>query len=215
MGNRKTPLETGEYYHVFNRGVDKRQIFMDGSDTARFFRCMQVFNSISPIGSLLEFNTANSDLKEEGERLVAIVAFCLNPNHYHFILRQEVDGGISEFMKRLSGGYTMYFNEKYKRSGSLFQGRFKSKHIGTDEYLKHLSAYVNLNYQVHKFGGSTSKLTKSSWKEYSEGGIGICDKSIILDQFSNNKSSYKEFALEALEQIKENKEDVRSIEFGG
>ena len=210
MGNRLIPLENGEYYHIYNRGVDKRQVFMDKYDVLRFLKCMQVFNTVSPIGSLNKSELPKY-FDEDKASLVNIVAYCLNPNHYHFILEQVADGGISEFMKRLSGGYTWYFNNKYERTGALFGGRFKSVHVDSDVYLKHLSAYVNLNFKVHKLSGSTAKLVKSSWEEYSKDKKGICHKSIVLDQF-NSKADYKAFAESAIAEIQKNREELKAIE---
>lgn len=215
MGTRKISFANGEVYHVFNRGVDKRIIFTDRYDMDRFFKSIIEFNVIDPIGSLYE----NSFLELGGEtaklsgKLVNIVAYCLNFNHYHFILEQLVDGGISEFMKRL-GGYTWYFNNKYERSGSLFQGVFKSVHIDSNEYLLHVSAYVNLNDRVHQLGGFTAKLveSKSSWGEYMDKKInGICEKGIILEQF-NNVHDYEKFALLSLESILQKKEELRDLD---
>ena len=110
-------------------------------------------------------------------------------------------------MHRLGTGYTMYFNEKYKRSGSLFQGVFKATHIDSNEYLLHVSAYVNLNNKTHQLGGEASKLVKSSWSEYIDKdarGIGICEKDIILGQFKSSEK-YKRFALSSLDSIIERK----------
>src|SRR4051812_33091994 len=132
---RKTDLVTGEHYHIYNRGVDKRSIFEDRQDLERFYQSIKEFNSLEPIGSIFE----NSFEKERNtKKLVDIVCYCLNHNHFHFILRQRSENGISEFMKRL-GGYTWYFNNRHKRSGALFQGVFKSSHIDSDEYLLHAS----------------------------------------------------------------------------
>ena len=117
------------------------------------------------------------------------------------ILEQLVEGGISEFMKRLGGGYTGYFNQKHDRNGSLFQGVFKDVHIDSNEYLLHVSAYVNLNDRVHQLGGETPKLVKSlsSWEEFTDNKVkGVCEKDIILEQFKNI-DKYKKFALSSLE----------------
>jgi len=211
MSQRKTAFVEGEYYHIYNRGVDKRNIFSNEDDVDRFFQSMIEFNVIEPIGSIYEnsFNKqlggSTSKLKEEDGELVDFVAYCLNANHYHFLVMQTADRGIEKFMHRLSTGYTMYFNEKEKRNGSLFQGRFKAVHIDSNEYLLHLSAYVNLNDRVHQLGGSTSKLveSRSSWEEYTEKGKmadGICEKEIILEQFKN-VNEYKKFALSSLDDI--------------
>jgi len=155
------------------------------------------FNRIKPVGSLYELSfDPNKD--EDCPKLVEFICYCLNPNHFHFILRQIAPKGISLFMKRLLGGYTMYFNEKEKRSGALFQGLFKSKLIIDNDYLLHTSAYVNLNNRVHQLGGLISKLVRSSWNEYRMGKSGLCEKGIILGQFKNPKE-YEKFALGSLE----------------
>lgn len=214
MGTRKTSFANGEYYHVFNRGVDKRIIFSDKHDMDRFFRSLIEFNVVDPIGSLYE----NSRRERGGEtatlsgKLVNIIAYCLNPNHYHLILEQLVEGGISEFMKRI-GGYTWYFNNKYERSGSLFQGVFKSVHINSNEYLLHVSSYTNLNDRVHKLDGLGSMLvpSRSSWGEYTEGVKGICEKEIILDQF-RSVDEYKKFALSSLESILQRRNESKDLD---
>ncbi len=223
MTNRKTPFVTGEYYHLYNRGIDKRSIFSDQKDLNRFFQSMIEFNVSEPIGSIYEnsfikksqLGGSTSKLRKGSQKLVDFVAFCLNPNHFHFIVMQSSEKGIEKFMHRLGTGYTMYFNEKEKRSGALFQGRFKSVHVGTNEYLLHLSAYVNLNNKVHQLGGLTSKLagSRSSWGEYIDKNTkGICEKKIILDQFNNNIDEYKKFSLSSLEMIRKRKEDMKDLE---
>src|ERR1700686_1992234 len=139
MPSRKVNLVEGEYYHIYNRGVDKRNIFSDKSDLQRFLQSMKEFNTLDPIGSLYENSfikkkELRGELGGSSSKLVQFVAFCLNPNHYHFILTPLAEKGIEKFMQRLGTGYTMYFNEKNKRSGSLFQGKFKSKHINSNAY---------------------------------------------------------------------------------
>ncbi len=205
---RKTKLVTGEFYHIYNRGVDKRSIFKKDNDLARFFQCLDEFNSEKPIGSLFEFSFVKEKIKHKNLKLVNIICYCLNPNHYHLVLEQHVDNGISEFMKRLNGGYTNYFNAKYKRSGALFQGKFKANHIDSNEYLLHVSCYVNLNNQVHKL--KTNSFL-SSWSEYID--IiqkGLCKKDIILNQF-DTKKEYKTFAEESLNNISERKELLKEL----
>jgi len=208
---RKVPLVNGEYYHVYNRGVEKINIFRDINDLNRFHKCMLEFNREEPIGSLyLKAQQSRSGPTAKNVApLVEIVAYCLNPNHYHFILKQLVDGGISEFIKRIAGGYTGYINEKYDRTGVLFQGKFKSIHIDSDPYLLHLSAYVNLNDRVHKIPSDDKHLTKSSWGEYMGKPVKIvCGdaKQIILGRF-NDPSEYKKVAEESLQGILERRYD--------
>ncbi|MCI0619523.1 transposase [Candidatus Wolfebacteria bacterium] len=205
---RKVPLATGEYYHVFNRGVDKRQIVMDQPDSERFLESLRYFNTLNPIGSIYEYSfnkknrNADVQLGNRIPKLVEIVAYCANPNHYHLILKQVASRGISKFMQRLGIGYTNYFNERHKRSGALFQGKFKAVHIETNEQLLHVSAYVNLNDRVHpKFSGRTSQLVCSSWGEY-RGRIpeGFCGKEIILEQF-RSRPDYVRFAESTIKGI--------------
>jgi putative transposase len=208
---RKTKLVEGEIYHVFNRGVDKRIIFSDQKDSERFFLSMQVFNCVEPVGSLHEERFRKDKIKKP---LVNFIAYNLLPNHFHFLLEQVAPNGISEFMKRLLGGYTWYYNKKHKRSGSLFQGTFKSSHINSNEYLLHASVYVNLNDRV-PLGGLTAKWGKSSWEEYVVGkktNESICTKkNIVLEQF-RSKKEYKKFALSSLEDIRLNKEKCKELE---
>ena len=213
---RKKPFVNKEYYHIFNRGVDKRKVFLDNNDLNRFLQSMDEFNSVTPIGSIYEnsFNKNRIKLghsmskfesgkKKEKDKLVNFVCYCINPNHYHFLLEQAVDNGIEKFMQRLGNGYTKFFNNKYLRSGSLFQGRYKSVHVDSNEYLLHLSVYINLNDRVHQLGHSMSK---SSWGEYIGGNnYSFCDKDIVLDQF-NKTEDYEVFANDSLKPIMQKKE---------
>src|SRR3989344_2749333 len=219
---RKTPFVIGEYYHVYNRGVDKRNVFSDRADLARFFLSMKEFNTLKPIGSIYERMLEDRNLGEnenakkvrfghpmsKSEKLVNFVCYCLNPNHYHFILEPLVDHGIEKFMQRLGNGYTKYFNTRYKRTGVLFQGKFRSIHIDSNEYLLHLSAYVNLN---NRFGKEIPELSKSSWDEYIKNQPkNFCGKDIVLVQF-DSPQLYKEFAESSLEDILRNKEQDKEL----
>lgn len=202
---RKISFTNNQFYHIFNRGVDKRKVFTNRQDFNRFFQGMDEFNVIEPIGSLYanSYNKLRCRTPKSPPKLVNFICYCLNPNHFHFILEQIVDNGISEFMKRLGGGYTNYFNLKNERSGVLFQGKFKAVHIDLNEYLLHVSAYVNLNNKIHGFENSASK---SSWKEYVEKSkFEFCKKDIILKQFKN-PLKYKRFAEESLKDIKTRRE---------
>ncbi len=216
MTTRRVPLATEEYYHVYNRGVDKREIFHDRYDADRFFRSMAAFNTVDPVGSLRNVDLERKNSGETAvnhEPLVEIIAYCLNPNHFHLLLKQKVDGGVSEFMKRLSGGYTWYFNNKYDRSGALLQGRFKSSHIDVNEYFLHVSVYVNLNFRVHKYRDKALENIRSSWDEY----MGtcapqnvICTKDSILGQFKSMKA-YADFAEKSLVGICERKKLAQEL----
>lgn len=151
MGLRRTPLVAGEYYHIYNRGIDKKKIFLDKGDHFHFLKLLYICNSKKSIKlRKIEKNF------ERGETIVDIGAYCLMPNHFHLLCHEKTENGISVFMKKLLTAYAMYFNKKYERSGILFQGRFKSEHASTDKYLKYLYAYIHLN---------PAKLKESKWRE--------------------------------------------------
>ena len=137
----------GEFYHIYNRGTDKRLIFKDNIDRNRFISLLYLCNSQSAIHRS-NFNT--SSLNEllnipREEPLVDIGAYCIMSNHFHLLVHERIENGISLFMQKLSTAYTMYFNKRYERSGALFQGRFKAKHLDSDNYLKYIFAYIHLN----------------------------------------------------------------------
>lgn len=206
---RNIRFANGEFYHIYNRGVDKRPIFLDQYDLDRFLQSMREFNSQNPIGSLFENSFRDkTQLGNRVAKLVDIVAYCLNPNHYHLILMQRLENGISEFMHRLGTGHTQSFNIKYKRSGVLFQGKFKALHIDSNEYLLYLSAYVNLNNKAHQI---KNKMIKSSWDEYIDGNNNMCAKDIILKQF-DTPSEYKNFAESSLQDILGHKKLYKELE---
>jgi len=209
---RKHPFVVGEYYHVYNRGTDKRDIFVDQKDLSRFWESLFDFNQIEPIGSVYEFSFRKKILEKNKKTkpLVEFIAYCLNPNHFHFLVTPLQEKGIEKFMQRLGNGYTKYFNNKYKRSGVLFQGKFKSKLIDSNEYLLHLSAYINGN---DKLGHPMSKLSKSSLVEFLDktSVIKLCNTDIVLEQF-RNKKEYENFVIESLKDIELRKEMMKDLE---
>ncbi|MDD5489785.1 MAG: transposase, partial [Candidatus Moranbacteria bacterium] len=136
---RKIKFANGEYYHIFNRGVDKRKIFLEEKDYQRFLLSLNLLNDEED-GLLLQWRDymrckekSASPFQKLGFRnrkfLIDIVAYCLNPNHYHLLVKQRTGKGIEKFMHKLGTSFTKYFNEKYKRSGALLQGKFKAVHI--------------------------------------------------------------------------------------
>lgn len=181
MSQRKYNFVPGEFYHIYNRGTDKRPIFLDESDYQRFQTLLYLANTNKAI-SLKDIYRNNSnpfDIEIEN-KLVAIGAYCLMPNHFHILITPLSEVGLSVFMQKISTAYSMYFNKKYERTGSLFQGKFKSQHASEDPYLKYLFSYIHLN---------PIKLIQSDWKE-----IGIKDKQKAQDYLNSYKySSYPEY----------------------
>lgn len=179
MSIRKVSFVPGEYYHIYNRGNSKQKIFNDKEDYYRFIKLLFISNSqenfkIQFIGSNNIFG------QDRGELLVSIGAWVVMPNHFHLIISQTENGSISKFMQKLTTAYSMYFNNKNERTGSLFEGKFKSKHIADDRYLKYLFSYVHLN---------PIKLIQKDWKD-----VGIKDKERSLSFLKQYKySSYLDY----------------------
>jgi len=217
---RKFEFQTGEFYHIYNRGVDKRDVFGDEKDYVRFLRSMREFNDLEPIGSLHikkklenQSGTRRGSTPCEGveplrKHLVEFICYCLNRNHYHFILKQLENKGISEFMKRLSGGYTGYFNQKHKRSGSLFQGTYKAIHIKTDSYLLWLSGYINGNAEIHKISKAENWIWGSYLDYAGKRGGTLCHKETILSQFED-ANEYKDLVSVIIKESGERKEELK------
>ena len=144
MTLRKVPFVTDEFFHIYSRGVDKRLIFLDDTDRRRFVRLLFLCNSNTPVVYKLTKDLALSEITL-GEKLVAIGAYCLMPNHFHILIKGMTDGGVVKFMSKLLTAYSSYFNKKYSRTGTLFSSEFKAQHLDSDEYLKYIFAYIHLN----------------------------------------------------------------------
>jgi len=194
MASRKVPLATGEHYHVFNRGVAKMRIFNNVYDCNRFLRCV-LYYQID--GSKPRFSVFTPETHElnSAKKIVDIISYCFMPNHFHFLLKQVRDGGISEFISKISNSYTKYFNIKNDRIGPLLQGDFKAVHIESNEQLLHVGRYIHLNPEI---GFVTKDLELYKWSSYPEYidliKDSICEKEIILSQFET-KNDYKQFVL--------------------
>ncbi|MDP2631595.1 MAG: transposase [Candidatus Uhrbacteria bacterium] len=148
---RKICFYNDGYYHVYNRGVDLRRIFMDEMDYRRFFESMYLFNDSNhkhrsgrEVDRTLKLS-AHEILQLDREPLVDILSYCLIPNHFHIFLRQVQDGGVSHFLHGLGMGYAKYFNLRHKRTGSLFEGAYKVVHVKNEAHYYHVPRYIHLN----------------------------------------------------------------------
>ncbi len=217
MSIRKVSFAFGEYYHIYNRGNSKQKIFHDREDYQHFIKLLHVLNQKN-----------NKQLRDQAQDvfifhkddspIVAIGAYVLMPNHFHILITPTEDGNISKYMQKVCTGYVMYYNQKYKRSGSLFEGKFKSQHANNDKYLKYLFSYIHLN---------PIKLIDKNWKEKGIRNIkkvfiflqsyeyssyldyvkeGKRPQGVILNKkiFPNYFPNFKEFQSEILEWIKYN-----------
>lgn len=199
------------YYHVFNRGVEKRPIFLKSRDYERFMHNLYEFNDTSPAPTN---NRGTTSIVKKRDPLVEIVCFCLVPNHFHLILRSIKENGVTQFMIKLGTGYAMYFNIKHDRVGSLFQGRFKSVLIETDEQFMHLSRYIHLNPveliepKFKERGISDHKRVRNFLKNYPYSSYAECtdgksqssitSKEILLDYFGSSPKAYQQFVEDFL-----------------
>lgn len=213
---RKVELANGECYHIFNRGVDKREIFSDVYDYDRFIMSMQLLNDEED-GLMIgwrDYKKGNPGAVVEDflklsfrnrEPMVEIIAYCLNPNHYHFILKQVADKGIENFMHKIGISHTKYYNQKNKRNGSLFQGVFKSAHVDSNEYLLYLSAYVNKNNFIHGYSMDDNWSYTSLFDYLGKRNDKLVNKEIVLGQFKN-VDEYEEFIDKNALYMREKKE---------
>ncbi|MDP3762710.1 MAG: transposase [bacterium] len=203
---RKEAIAPGEYYHIYNRGVSKRIIFYDESDYARMlflilfcqspilvYNIGQRIKSFSKTG---DFHLAPQIKKRILEnRSVELTSFVLMPNHFHLKVCERDEGGISAYLQKVEIAYTKYFNAKYKHSGHLFQGPFKSVHVKTNEQALHLSAYLHRNprelagwknkEQNYPWSSCQDYIGQNRWGEFVK-------RELILEQFSSPKE-YREF----------------------
>lgn len=230
MGQR-SPIQTGEIYHVYNRGVEKRRIFGGRVDYVRFIHDLFEFNDTTPAP---EFNrryrpgdnvgSGTSHIRR-GEKLVEIMCFCLMDNHFHLLVRPILDGGLTTFMRKLGTGYTNAFNEKYERVGALFQGIYKAKHVDREEYLQHLVCYIHLNSLkfLRRFNGNRRTDFEKTWEALSkyrwsshldylgEDNFGsVIEKKFILELFGNT-AGYREFVQEWMKDEAEKLDFISSI----
>ncbi|MBI2330375.1 transposase [Candidatus Daviesbacteria bacterium] len=207
--NRKLVFANDEIYHVFNRGVEKRPIFTDKREYKRALLALDFYRFTSPPVKLSKFLIIPKDqqekflenIKKEFEKLVEIICYCLMPNHFHFLLKQKMDNGISTFISNLTNSYTRYFNTKHERIGPLLEGIFKAVRIESEEQLMHTSRYIHLN-PVSSFLIEPEELDNYEWSSYPEF-LGHSDKNFVTKDlilnFFPSIAAYKKFVLDQVD----------------
>lgn len=204
--NRKTVFANGEIYHIYNRGVEKRPTFTSRREFERAIETLEYYRFAKPPYRFSHFIRLDKELKDlalkklsANEKLVEFLAYCLMPNHFHFLLRQIADNGISKFAANFTNSYTKYFNTKHDRIGPLCQGIFQGVHVESDEQLVHVSRYIHLN-PVSSFLIKPEQLEKYEWSSYptylNTKASEVVEKRTILDFFSNGPNKYKRFVLD-------------------
>ena len=164
---RKELFVANEYYHIYNRGVDKRKIFLDERDRIRFIHTFYILNNFLEIPPHFDFINLEPKelLQTRKEPFITIAAGCLMTTHFHFLLSPTRDENISKFFHKMGVSYTKYFNKRRERSGSLFESTFKARCVNTHEYAAYLSQYIHLN-PLDLFRASNEKELWQKVKEY-------------------------------------------------
>lgn len=198
MPIRYIPFINGHFYHIYNRGVEKRRIFLDKREHRRFIDTLTYYRYQRPQFKYSRFLKLSvkeremylTNLAKTSSPLVTFVSYVLMPNHFHLLVQQLTDDGISRLMKLLLDSYTRYFNTKNERVGPLLQGQFKAVRVESDEQLLHLSRYIHLNPYTSYLVKTIDNLHLYPWSSLQQyfGGQGICDTSYITGVFSTKKS---------------------------
>jgi putative transposase len=197
MPLRKTILATGETYHIFNRSLRGINIFSKDSEAKLFLMTARYYLQKSPAVRFSYYRKQKDKYKLDlKKKCVRIVAYCVMPNHFHFILTQLEDNGIKDFIRKLTGSYSHYINKRNKQKGTLFESRFNSVRVETEEQLIHLSRYIHLNpvsaYLVEK----PEEYKHSSYNIYLEKlKSNMVEPGIIMSNF-RSKDKYEEFVLD-------------------
>jgi len=230
---KKPQFLKDQIYHVYNRGVEKRDIFLDEEDYFRFIHDLFEFNDKdSVVNSYYHFNSKlkkgeqfNYSKQERKPRkiLVEILVFVLMPNHFHLLLKQVRENGIVKFMHKLGTGYTNYFNKKYERVGSLFQGRFKALLVNEEKHFFHLPFYIHTNPLDLIYGSSTSIdrrkgvefLENYRWSSYldyigKQNFPSVTSREFLLE-FFNGAEEYKKITEKWIFERSENIEKIKEI----
>lgn len=212
MALRRIVLAKGEIYHILNRGVEKKVIFADAWDSKRFTQAMIYYRLKKPPVRLSKF-LLNKDRYEieSKENLIEVFAYCLMPTHFHFILKQLSENGISLFMKNLLDSYARYFNTRYSRKGPLFEGNFKAVRVESEEQLIHLSRYIHLNPITDFLVKDLKDYSYSSYLEYLDiSKTRTVNKEFILSLF-RGPEDYEKFILSRVDYQKELKKIERLL----
>ena len=203
MNNRKIPLVIGEYYHIFNRGVACAPTFIEKKDYKQATASLSYYKEVKPLMKFSRFKKLSLSEKDsilknakDANKLVELICYCFMPNHFHLLVRQITENGISIFLSRFTNSYTKYFNTKNSRVGPLFQGTYKSVHIETTNQLLHVSRYIHLN-PLTSFVISEKDFLFYPWsslRDFIDGKDTFVNPNPVLSEFSSSKK-YLEFVL--------------------
>ena len=198
------------FYHIVNRGVEKRNVFLADKDYVRFIHNFVDFNTIESMGDISYYKRRQKlDIGCPTQKLVHILCWALLPNHSHLLINNIINDGVSKFSRKIFGGYTKHFNEQHDRSGVLFQGKSKIIRIEDDAHLLHLPFYIHLNplniFQpkwksegIKNIKKAMEFLENYRWSNYRDiVGTGdgefmnLTDKELFFEVFETNEKRYR------------------------
>jgi putative transposase len=207
MPGRETKFVNGGFYHIFNKTIDGKRVFNNDYYAQLFLELIKFYRPHKMPISHSEYLKANEDIRARlNERIksfsqfqIEILAYCLMPNHFHFLVKQRFEKGVIKFVSDLTNSFTRYFNINNERLGSLFLSPFKAVEIRRREQLIHVFRYILLNPYSAGMVSSTGDLLNypySSLREYVLKKIVISDKEIIVNEFGNNTKNLEKFILD-------------------
>lgn len=192
MAYRTLHFTNDAFYHLFNRGVEKRQIFSNSYDYSRFLDILYYYQFEGPKPRFSTYKRFRQKDFDSKPKIIEIICYCLMPNHFHLLVRQLRERGVEEFMRKVLNSYTKYFNTRYRRIGPLLQGTFKAVFVENDEQLLHLSRYIHLNPFVSGLVDELSSYQYSSFRAYiKKSKDKLCLEQTILDFFKDSDSYAK------------------------
>jgi len=207
MPGRPHLLITGEIYHIYNKTINKNKLFSVDFNCEKFMEDIWYYRSFASLIKLSNLNKLNVEFRKsyldkivcKDSFRVSILTYTLMPTHYHFILKQNQDNGISNFISLIQNSFTRFYNIKNNSNGPVFLHRFKSKPITTEEQLKHTSRYIHLNPYSSGLIKDISDLGEYPWSSYKDfiypSKENICETNQILALFNNDYFRYKKFVV--------------------
>lgn len=212
MPYRTVPFVSNQVYHVFNRSIARLPIFIGKNDYERVLDLIRYYRFSKPPLRFSHYKRLPIEKKVEFEKsfmldensMLDILAYCIMPNHFHFLLKPKKDNAVSDFMRNLQNSYSKYFNTKRERTGSLFQFMFRAVRMETDQQLLHVSRYIHLNpvtsYLIEVKGLETYEW--SSFKDYVFDTSSFVNKEMVLGNFISGQK-YKKFVFDQAEYQRE------------
>ncbi len=199
MPYRIVPFVNGEFYHIYNRGLNKQDTFTKNGDYSHFLKTLFYYQIQNPKPKFSTYRRTKVFPVDASKKIVEIICYCLMPNHFHLLIKQLKEGGVSEFMRKFIHSYTKYRNVKYSRQGPVFQGIFKAVRIETDEQLIHTSRYIHLNPLVSLLVKNLELYPWSSYQEYLglDGNQQVAKDEIL--KFFKSTEDYQKFVLDQAE----------------